>query len=366
MAIAGSTVATAFGLCASLLASGLDAPPAGATAGHSSVQSARAAQIVLPPIDVPPIDLPGLPPVDLPPIVVPGLPPIDVPPIEVPGVGPIDVPPIAPTPPTTAPAGTATATTAAGTTAAGTTAAGTMPDAVVPIARSALAAVVAGARASIVALVETGVSPQLIASLQSLVDRVVDSASAVTAATIRELDALIATLRASLSAALQPLLTPIVHLIDELLGSIVDGVVVAPPVVPSIPDPDRNTGTSRSGTTGSSTSESRSDDVRDASDGSSRRGGTDPYDPVPVGSDTALFGASLLLPAPLPTPVRDNTLLAIFGATGGATSNGSDQTNEKAVLPGDPSAASPKEARAPPSSSRTIRTLGCGPESRPG
>ncbi|MET0421358.1 MAG: hypothetical protein ABW073_06615, partial [Acidimicrobiia bacterium] len=292
MAIAGLTVATAFGLCASLLASGLDAPPAGATAGHSSVQSARAAQIVLPPIlppiDVPPIDLPGLPPVDLPPIVVPpievpGLPPIDVPPIEVPGVGPIDVPPIAPTPPTTAPA---------------TTAAGTMPGAALPIARGALAGIVADARASIVALVETGVSPQLVASLQTLVNRAVDSTSVVTAATIRELDALIATLRASLSAALQPLLAPIVHLIDELRGSIVDGVVVVPPVVPSIPDRDRNTGSSRSGTAGSSTSESRNDDVRDAKDGASDHEGTNPYDAVPVGSDTALFGASLLLPAP--------------------------------------------------------------------
>ncbi len=367
------------GLCASLLA-----PDAGAAILTSGTlpSGTRSAQIVLPPL--PPITLP---PIGLPPITVP---PIDVPPIQLPGLDPIDLPPITLPPvdvsPTTSPTGDGTAAVPAGARRGRVEARRCRCPVPCPTRRAGLRTRRRSPshtarsrqssptlRASVQRLLDAGAAPQLVASLQTLIDQIVDGTTAITAATVHELDALVAKLRASLTTALVPLLAPVQDLVDDLLGSIVGGVVTVPGVTPpttstpSTPDHDRGTGSQSPSSTSSAGNRDADDPGADTREPSSPGSGTgSPFDPIPIGSDTALFGESLLLPAPLPSPVRDDTPLAVSGALGGTTAAGSERSDQKAVLPGEGNSTSPQEARAPPSDERTLRALGCGPESRPG
>jgi hypothetical protein len=342
---AGMAVAVLAGLGASSLTSSAAAASMAPPSRHAP---GRLPQIVLPPL--PPLPPISLPPIDVPPIEIAGL-PVDLAPITLPPVDPPTSGAPASTPPSTDTSSTLLGPIAAllgGESDPGLAGADAVPP-VVPMAQGVLAAVVADARVAIRALADAGVAPEMLVSLDTLVTRLVTSSVAITDARVRELQSLVAHLRASLPFAVQPLLAPVQELVDQLLGSIVGGVVVLPVTTPGV----------------TSSTDLRSKPFAEPTGDAPRRDRR-PFDALPVGSDTALFGASLILPAPLPTPTRDPAPLAITGALAGASVANTDRSHLDAVLPSDSIARTPVEPRAPPSDERILRALGCGPEARPG
>jgi hypothetical protein len=358
-------------------------------AAAAPVTTVRPAQVVLPPLPLPlpplppivlpPIDLPPitLPPIDVPPIVIPGLPPVDLPPITLPPVDapPVGLPSVALPPAATTPGATpgAPGSTPPGT-SVGVPTLGAVLDALgdraVPIARDVLVPLVTAARGSLRELAAAGVAPELLAPLQHLVDQILDRAGAITEPLVRELVDLLARVRAVLPPALQDLLDPIQDLVDGLIDTVADAVVPLP-TLPGTKPRDRD-GTTRprdgAGSSDRANADGRDGNATGASERTRSRTGRapGPYDHVPVGPDTALLGGTLNVPAPIPSPTRDDLPPAVVVPPPGAGSGQSDRSSHEAVIPGNSSTELPVAARAPPSSARLIRVLVRGPESRPG
>ena len=172
-----------------------------------------------------------------------------------------------------------------------------------------------------------------------------------------------------LPPALQDLLDPIQDLVDGLIDTVADAVVPLPGPDAAAIATARRCPRDGAGSSDRANADGRDGNATGASERtrSSRTGrAPGPYDHVPVGPDTALLGGTLNVPAPIPSPTRDDLPPAVVVPPPGAGSGQSDRSSHEAVIPGNSSTELPVAARAPPSSARLLRVLGRGPESRPG